>query len=265
MNSLSAEENYTGGVSAGPEDFTPEILYEDNHLLFVNKPAGMLTQADASGRMSLLEHLKSYIKTRDNKPGNVYLGMVQRLDKPVSGLLVFAKTSKGAGRISEQIRERRLSKCYLAVTAAGPDDNPSRDGEAEDWRLVSHRLSRVKDLSFVDDDISKGQTATLKLKTLLVNGGLGFHAVRLITGRKHQIRAQLAALARPICGDHKYGSAVKSRSGRILLHSYRIRLLHPTKKTSLEVLCPPPVELFASFSAGEREVILAALKKLWVS
>ncbi len=260
-----AKENNTGRLSGGPEEFTPEILYEDNHLLFVNKPAGMLTQADASGRMSLLEHLKNYLKVRDNKPGNVYLGMVQRLDKPVSGLLVFAKTSKGAGRISEQIRERQLSKCYLAVTAAGPDDDPSRDGGAEDWRLVSHRLTRVKDQSFVDDDISKGQTASLKLKTILVNGEWGFHAVRLISGRKHQIRAQLAALDRPICGDQKYGSEVKTGSGRILLHSYRIRLVHPTKRTRLEVICPPPAELFSSFSAGEREVILAVLDKLWIS
>ena len=100
--------------------FIPEILYEDNHLLIVNKPAGMLTQADSSGQVSLLEHLKDHIKTRDRKPGNVYLGMVQRLDKPVSGSIVFAKTSKAAARISAQIRAQQMTKCYLAVTVAEP-------------------------------------------------------------------------------------------------------------------------------------------------
>ena len=260
-----AKDINSGRLSPGPEEFTPEILYEDNHLLFVNKPSGMLTQADASGRMSLLDHLKRYIKVRDNKPGNVYLGMVQRLDKPVSGVLVFAKTSKGARRISEQIRERQLSKCYLAVTAAGPDGDPTRDGGADDWCQISHQLHREKNVSVVDHDITKGQTATLKLKTLLENEELGFHAVRLITGRKHQIRAQFAALNMPICGDQKYGSAIQTLSGRILLHSYRVKLVHPTKRTSLEVICPPPEELCSLFSAREREVIFSTLEQLWVS
>ncbi len=255
----------TGVPSAGPEQFTPEILYEDNHLLCVNKPAGMLTQADISGRMSLHEHLKNYIKVRDNKPGNVYLGMVQRLDKPVSGVLVFAKTSKAAGRISQQIRERQLSKYYLTVTAAGPDSGLSRDGGAEDWCLVTHQLQRVKNVSVVDHDAKTGKTASLKFKTLMNNGMLGFHAVRLITGRKHQIRAQFAALDMPICGDRTYGSSIQTQSGRILLHSYRVRLAHPTKRTSLEVICPPPVELCSLFSAQERKVIFSALKGLWVS
>jgi len=123
----------------------------------------------------------------------------------------------------------------------------------------------VKNISVVDHDRSGGQTATLKYKTLLENGELGFHAVRLITGRKHQIRAQFAALDMPICGDQKYGSAILTQSGRILLHSYRVRLEHPTKRTSLEVICPPPAELCSLFSAQEREVISSALKALWVS
>ena len=250
-----AKDCNTGRGSAGSQKFIPEILYEDNHLLIVNKPAGMLTQADASRQLSLLEHLKRYIKVRDQKPGNVYLGMVQRLDKPVSGVLVFAKTSKCAGRISQQVRERKMTKYYLATTAAG-------DGGGGDWREFTHQLRRVRDITIIDDSGTTGQTATLQLKTLLDNGTFGVHAVQLITGRKHQIRAQLAGQNMPICGDKKYGSSVMIPNERILLHSYLVRLVHPTKRTRLELICPPPAELLSPFNSLEQKEIVTALHKL---
>jgi 23S rRNA pseudouridine1911/1915/1917 synthase len=250
--------------SLGTGQFIPEILYEDNHLLMVNKPAGMLTQADASGQVPLLEHLKNHIKIRDRKPGNVYLGMVQRLDKPVSGCIVFAKTSKAAARISDQVRAHQMTKCYLAVTVAEPDRQKPEEFTTDGWRMVSHNLSRIKDRTVVDGGGAMTQTARLRLKTLLENGTMGIHAVQLITGRKHQIRAQLSALSMPILGDHKYGSSFQTLGDRILLHSYLIQLVHPTRKTNVKILCSPSEEFFSVFTGQERSRIFSALEELGI-
>ncbi len=249
-------------TEAWSESFKPGILYEDNHLLIVNKPAGMLTQADGSGQLSLLEHLKDHIKNRDRKPGNVYLGMVQRLDKPVSGCIVFAKTSKAAARISDQLRAHQMTKCYLAVTVAEPDRQKPEDITTDGWRLVSHNLSRIKDRTIVDGGGDMTQKARLRFKTLLENGTMGIHAVQLITGRKHQIRAQLSALSMPILGDHKYGSSFQTQSDRILLHSYLIELVHPTRKTKVKILCSPSEEFFSVFTGQEQNSIISALEEL---
>ncbi|MEJ2134093.1 MAG: RluA family pseudouridine synthase [Desulfofustis sp.] len=254
-----AQDCYTTSRSKAGRTFIPQILYEDNHLMIVNKPAGMLTQGDASGTVSLLEHLKHYLKVRDRKTGNVYLGMVQRLDKPVSGVIVFAKTSKAAARISAQIRERLLTKCYLAVTAAGPDRGLVM---ADGWRRITHCLRRVGAVSVVVEGDAAAQKGSLHLKTLLVGKQRGFHAVQLVTGRKHQIRVQLAALGMPICGDGAYGSAIPPPGGRILLHSYLVRLVHPTRKTNLEVTSAPPEEFYAAFTVEERNFIQEALGEL---
>ena len=226
------------------EQFIPEILYEDNHLLIVDKPAGMLTQADATGQLSLLEYLKDHIKIRDRKPGNVYLGMVQRLDKPVSGTIVFAKTSKAAARISAQIRARQMVKCYLAVTEAGSARQRAGDMDTDGWRTVNHNLSRIK------------------LKTLLENANFAIHAVQLITGRKHQIRAQFSALKMPILGDRKYGSSIQPGSDLILLHSYLVQFLHPTRKTEVTARSSPSAQFLSVFTEQERIKIHSAVKSL---
>jgi 23S rRNA pseudouridine1911/1915/1917 synthase len=239
-------------------DFKPVILYEDNHLLIVDKPAGMLTQGDASGKTSLLEHCKAFLKKRDGKPGNVFLGMVQRLDKPVSGAMVLAKTSKAAGRISEQIRGRRLGKYYLAVTANAATAGQKANDLDHSWIEVAHRLQRFGDLSVAGDRDGDGQAALMKMKTLFVGEHCRLHAIRLISGRKHQIRAQLSALGMPICGDVKYGAtcgAGHTDGKGIMLHSYCLQLTHPVRGTTVEVVCEPPGELFARFSGRERRAI----------
>jgi 23S rRNA pseudouridine1911/1915/1917 synthase len=237
----------------------PLILYEDNHLLIVDKPAGLLTQGDASGRPSLLDNIKAFLKRRDRKPGNVFVGMVQRLDKPVSGVLVFAKTSKAASRVSEQIRNRRVSKYYLAVTedAASVPSLPA-DSDNE-WHEIAHRLIRIGNKSYIDDRAENSRQALMRLKTLFRGKRCQLHAVCLITGRKHQIRAQLSGLGMPICGDAKYGAKPLAGSERILLHSYCVRLAHPTQAEPVEVFCTLPAEMLAPFSEKEQQAIMALL------
>jgi len=250
------------GIEPQPDDsrdYTPEILYEDNHLIVVNKPAGMLTQGDASGRVPLLEHLKGYIKRRDHKPGNVFLGMVQRLDRQVSGVIVFAKTSKGAKRISEQIRERRVLKYYIAVTETAGEASGVA-GERAGWRELSNHLKRSGSRTLVcGSDDPGAQSAVLRMKTLFSDSAGGVHLVRLITGRKHQIRAQLSARGTPIHGDGKYGSVTRTTVPRILLHSCFVRFEHPTRKNALSITCPPPPEFWSVFGDGAQQEISAHL------
>jgi 23S rRNA pseudouridine1911/1915/1917 synthase len=223
-----------------------EILYEDNHLIFVDKPAGQLTQADRSGSRSLLEAIKDHIKQRDNKPGNVFLGMVQRLDKPVSGVLVFAKTSKAASRLSESIRKRQVFKFYLALTEISEGGSTHPQG----WREQRHYLYRRKDITLVADAAEEGaQPAVLLLRTLEVNNGYGLHLVRLLTGRKHQIRAQLSALGLPICGDAKYGSKTPYDQAGIGLHSICLGLIHPVRREPLTIFSGVPEAMHAYLNA----------------
>ncbi|MGA7278632.1 MAG: RNA pseudouridine synthase, partial [Desulfocapsaceae bacterium] len=205
--------------------------------------------ADASAQTSLLEHFKDYIKKRDHKPGNVCLGMLQRLDKPVSGVLVLAKTSKAAKRLAEQIGDRRLGKFYLAV-AEMQQESPSGDADLGIWNTQRHSLLRVHDTSVASQQPAAGaQEAVLHLKTLFFAGDRGLHPIRLETGRKHQIRAQLAALDMVICGDRKYSASGGPDEHRIALHAHRLGLLHPTRKTVLQIISPPPDELFEPFAA----------------
>ena len=192
----------------------PEILYEDNHLLVAVKLPGVLSQADGSQAPDMLTLLKHYLKVKYQKPGQVFLGLVHRLDRPVGGVMVFARTSKAAARLSEQIRRHELEKIYLAVVDGCPE--PSQ-GQWQDYLEKDHRLNKV-----TRSDAVKGKAAWLFYKTLQTDPatGMSLIAVKLGTGRGHQIRVQLALHGCPIAGDRKYHPA------------YQVQ--HQLKNTSLK-------------------------------
>ncbi|MCU0710419.1 MAG: RluA family pseudouridine synthase [Pirellula sp.] len=219
-----------------------DIVYEDNHLLVVNKPVGWIVQGAQADQDSLLERAKSYIKQKYNKPGSVYLGVVSRLDGPVSGLVPLARTSKAAARLSEQIRDRSVKKIYWAVTSGTP---PRPCDRIEHWlaRHESETVTRV-----VARATSQSQQAILEYRTLGASGEnsslstaqqQSWLEIELVTGRKHQIRAQLEAIGCPILGDEKYGSHVRFSNG-IALHCRRLVFQHPTKKETLDLTAAIP-------------------------
>lgn len=219
-----------------------DIVYEDNHLLVVNKPIGWIVQGAQTGQNSLLDLAKSYIKTKYHKPGNVYLGVVSRLDGPVSGLVPLARTSKAASRLSEQIRMRAVKKVYWAIVSGKP---PKTSDRIEHWlvRQESDTITRV-----ATSTAPNAQQAILEYRTLgMSTSNASIDActaqtwleIELVTGRKHQIRAQLAAMGCPILGDAKYGSKIRFSEG-IALHCRRLVFQHPIRDEELDLKANPP-------------------------
>lgn len=200
-----------------------EILYEDNHLLVVNKPAGIATMGTAAGTKSMFTLAKEYLKWKYQKPGNVYLGVVSRLDSLVSGVLIFARTSKAAARLSEQFRDHKTQKTYWAIVEGTPDP---KQGELVHWMSKDETRQKMVARSKKSPD---SQEARLKYQTVreLPEGTL--LEVELLTGRKHQIRVQLASTGHPILGDRKYGSETAFPAG-IALHARILTIEHPTLK-----------------------------------
>jgi len=218
----------------------PVIHYEDNHLIVVEKPAGMLTQADASGDISLMDVVKEYIKVQYNKPGKVFLGMVHRLDKPVSGIIMFAKTSKAASRLSRSISSREVIKLYLALVKIS-DRNVQCIHNNGQWTILHHHLLRKGDLSIlIDRPGNTTREASLSFKTLTSNSEYALLLVNLHTGRKHQIRAQLAHAGLPIVNDTKYGALREGPTGQIGLHACYLSINHPTQKVPFDFFSSPP-------------------------
>lgn len=176
------------------------VLYEDNHLIAVYKPAGILVQADKTGDPSLLDQVKYFLKNKYHKPGQVFLGLIHRLDRPVSGVILFAKTSKGASRLSEQFREHTTEKIYHALVVGKPK---AERGNLTHYILKNEKTNKV---TISDKPMKDAQEAQLYYEIVQSNGKYSIIKIKLGTGRSHQIRAQLASLGTPIVGDVKYGA-----------------------------------------------------------
>ena len=216
-------------------DLATQILYEDNHLLVLNKRAGQIAQGDKTGDESLCELVKQFIKERDQKPGNVFCGLVHRLDRPVSGAIIFAKTSKALTRMNELVKQRDFEKTYWAVSKNAP--NP-KEGRLDDWLLRNERQNK----SYVVSAGTKGaKQALLDYKELAVSSG-GYHliGVKLHTGRHHQIRTQLAHIGCPIKGDLKYGAQRSNSDGSISLHARSVKFEHPVRHEEVCIVAPVP-------------------------
>ncbi len=219
------------------------ILYSDNHLLIVNKPPGLVTQGASHDEPSVHRLMCQYLKQAFNKPGNVYLGIVSRLDAVTSGIVVLARTSKAAGRLSEQFRHRLVDKHYLAIVAG----NPIQPDEG--WVTWKDRLEKDESLERMvvieegerkgRDGQDRGQEAVLHARALTVSRQRTLLQIQLESGRKHQIRVQASSRRAPIVGDWKYGGP-KWHAQTIALHAYRLRFEHPTLKTNMEMNVPPP-------------------------
>ena len=209
------------------------VLYEDNHLLAVCKPAGLPTMGVAPDRASLLTVAKQYIKEKYDKPGNVYLGIVSRLDAPVTGVVLIARTSKAASRLSEQFRNRDIEKRYWALAQRPPKPG---SGTWTDWVRKDERHRKVL---ISEPDVAGAQQAILSYRTVRIVKSVAHLEIELITGRKHQIRVQLAAHRSPVLGDRKYGSHMSFADG-IALHARELQFSHPVQKTPVHLIAPLP-------------------------
>ena len=214
----------------------PIILFEDNHILVTVKPNNVPSQADSSGDADMLSILKDFIKRRDDKPGNVFLGLVHRLDRPTAGVMVFAKTGKAASRLGEQIAAGEFEKKYLAVTVGCPRDKRGR--------LINYLVKDEADnLVRVAPALIEGaKKAVLDYIVLESAGPISLVDIHLITGRSHQARVQLKNIGCPIFGDAKYGGDSLKQGANLALFAYSLRFVHPVTKQVMVFKVFPPIE-----------------------
>lgn len=210
------------------------ILFEDNHIILINKESGELVQADSTGDVTLLERTKSYIKEKYNKPGDVFLGVVHRIDRPTSGIVIFAKTSKALSRLNEQFKKRSVKKKYWAIV-----NNPFnlKFGALTNWVAKNSNLNK----SFVyKKNLQKTKKAVLRYKKIKRINKYTLIEIDLETGRHHQIRVQLSHINHPIVGDLKYGAKRSNPDGSISLHSRELNFVHPVRKEEIKITANPP-------------------------
>lgn len=210
------------------------VVYEDNHIIIVNKQSGEIVQGDKTGDTPLSDIVKQYIKEKYNKPGNVFLGVVHRLDRPVSGLVVFAKTSKALSRLNEMFRTGDVHKTYWAIVKK---NDIAPEATLTDWLTRNERQNK----SYAHNrEVTGAKKAVLSYKVRSMSDNYMLLEVRLMTGRHHQIRCQLAHMGCPIKGDLKYGSPRSNPDGSISLMSRRVEFVHPVSKETIAVEAPVP-------------------------
>lgn len=212
------------------------VIYEDNHLLIVSKRPGEIVQGDKTGDVPMVESLKLYLKEKYNKPGNVFLGLVHRLDRPVGGLVIFAKTSKALSRMTQMFAKGEVQKSYLAIVTDRPQEAQAR--------LTHYLVRNEKQNKSYAYHQERANSKRAELSYRLISNGEHYHLVEvdLHTGRHHQIRCQLSAIGCPIKGDLKYGAKRSNPDGSISLLSYRLRFSHPVSGVDLDIKAPLPNE-----------------------
>lgn len=216
-----------------------EVLYEDNHIIAVNKRPSDIVQGDKTGDAPLSDFVKKYIKEKYNKPGDVFLGTVHRIDRPVSGVVLFARTSKALARLNEMFQSKEIQKTYWAVVKNKPK-------KAEDKLIHFLKKNEAKNKSFASEKETPGSLRSeLDYKLILSLDNYHFLEIKPYTGRHHQIRAQLAAIGCPIKGDVKYGFDRTNKDASIHLHARKVEFIHPVgeKKESITITAPPPDEV----------------------
>ncbi len=215
-----------------------EILYEDNHIIVAEKPQNMIIAADKTGDESMLDVLKEYVRVKYNKPGEAYLGLVHRLDRPAGGLAVFARTSKAASRLADQLKANELKRTYYCVVRGVPKENA---GKLINYLKKNERENNVLVVPQAEDGAKKAVLNYKLLETIeTADGSLSLLEVQLETGRSHQIRAQMAHIGCPLWGDQRYGFEVNKKGQQLALYAVKLRLIHPTKKESMQFICYPP-------------------------
>lgn len=210
-----------------------QVVYEDNHVIIINKLPSEIVQGDKTGDLPLSEKVKNYIKVRDHKPGNVFCGVIHRLDRPVSGLVLFAKTSKGLSKFNELFRDKTIQKTYWAVVKNKP---PKEKDLLTHYLIKNEKANTSKAFA---KEIKGGLKAQLEYEMIASSDNYHLLQIKLLTGRHHQIRAQLSAIGCPIKGDIKYGFDRTNAGGFIHLHSYKVEFEHPVKKEKVSATCFP--------------------------
>ncbi len=221
------------------------VVYEDNHIIIVNKTASEIVQGDKTGDVPLSETVKQYLKEKYHKPGNVFIGVTHRLDRPVSGLVVFAKTSKALSRLNEMFKNSEVKKTYWAIVKQTPAET---EGELVNYLVRNEKQNK----SYAYDTEKPGsKKAILHYRLIARSDNYSLLEVDLKTGRHHQIRCQLAKMGCPIKGDLKYGFPRSNPDGSICLHARRVRFVHPVSKELIDVVAPVPSDnLWRSLTAS---------------
>ena len=213
-----------------------QVLYEDNHIIVINKRPGDIVQGDKTGDKPLSEVVKTFLKEKYNKPGNVYLGVVHRLDRPTSGIVVFAKTSKALPRLNKLFQDKKAKKTYWAVVKNPP---PEKSGELV--HFMKRNSKQNKSYAHINE-VPDSKKAILDYRLIKKLDNYYLLEIDLHTGRHHQIRSQLSAIGSPIKGDLKYGFNRSNRDASIHLHSRELNFVHPVKKENIHIIAPPPDE-----------------------